>query len=584
MADQIRIGDVTPRVRYVADGVTAQFTYPFPIFAETDLEVYIDGVQVAYPAGYVVEGAGSRAGGTVVLASPPAGNTAVTLVRRLTIARMSDFTTTGEFRAAAINDELDFQVAALQQVKDDLVRSIRLSEADGAAALVLPDAALRAERVFAFDGRGDAVATYVIAATEAPAIGAATPPPGTSSGSSGISSEASAYDHAHPLPGWNDIGLASQAEAEAGTDDTKVMTSIRASQAMAAYGQPTDTIARDMAVSALAYAIASADSVMLTGNVGKFILTDDFAADSLPTSANAIFDAARGYYHNPDSMTTASSLAAWNGATDKFTFSGDDIQGVIHDYSIRTNDTLDGNFSFDFKWSCGGNNPRIGIYLTSDDAGFNPNSNSGGNLVGNSVTTAADSVCVEAQSSTSFRVYKSNVQQGGTITVAEQDALRIYREGATIKVSKGGIDQVTVTGNLPGTYRGVICEGNFSSTDFDDVSWTVPAPPGNMELAPAPEDLADADPLDVVGYFVFELVDTISFGIDIVGAVSLDGGSTYATGSWTRIGNVGDEERQLYRLDADVSAQSGSSLTYRLTTANNKQVRFHGCVGLVAIY
>lgn len=584
MADQIRIGDVTPRVRYIADGVTAQFTYPFPIFADADLEVYVDGVQVTYPAGYVVEGAGSRAGGTVTFPNPPGDNAAVTLVRRLTIARTSDFTTSGEFRAVAINDELDFQTVALQQVKDDLVRSIRLSKADDAAVLVLPDAALRAERAFAFDGRGDATATYVISSTEAPVIGATTPSPNTGSGSPGASSKASASDHAHPLPTWTDIGLASQAEAEAGMDDSKIMTSLRTAQAMAVLGQPSDLVARNMAASALGHAMASADSAAISGGIGEFMLTDNFIADSLPTSTNAVFDEDGGYYHNPDSITTVSSLAEWNGATDKFTFSGDDIQGVTHDYAIRTNDTLDGDFSLDFKWSCGSNNPRIGIYLTSDDADFNPNSNSGGNLVGDSVTTAADSVCVEAKSSTSFNVYKSNVQQGATITVAEQDALRIYREGAAIKISKGGIDQITVAGDLSGTYRAVICEGNYSSTDFDDVSWTVPAIPKDMELVSASKNLIDADPLDVIGYFVFEPIGTITFGTDLVGIVSIDGGSNYASGTWTKLGDIGAGGRQLYRLDTDVSGQSGSSLTYRLMTANNKQVLYHDCVGLVAIY
>ena len=44
MVEHIRIGDVAPRVHYVADGVQTGFTYPFPIFAEGDLEVRLDGL------------------------------------------------------------------------------------------------------------------------------------------------------------------------------------------------------------------------------------------------------------------------------------------------------------------------------------------------------------------------------------------------------------------------------------------------------------------------------------------------------------------------------------------------------------
>ena len=45
MAEHITIGDVAPRVQYVADGVLADFTYPFPIFAEEDLEI-LDWVEI----------------------------------------------------------------------------------------------------------------------------------------------------------------------------------------------------------------------------------------------------------------------------------------------------------------------------------------------------------------------------------------------------------------------------------------------------------------------------------------------------------------------------------------------------------
>ena len=43
MAEHITIGDVAPRVQYVADGVLTAFTYPFPIFEEGDLEIRLDG-------------------------------------------------------------------------------------------------------------------------------------------------------------------------------------------------------------------------------------------------------------------------------------------------------------------------------------------------------------------------------------------------------------------------------------------------------------------------------------------------------------------------------------------------------------
>lgn len=40
MNNHIQISDVTPRIQYVADGSQTQFSYPFPIFVEDDLELY----------------------------------------------------------------------------------------------------------------------------------------------------------------------------------------------------------------------------------------------------------------------------------------------------------------------------------------------------------------------------------------------------------------------------------------------------------------------------------------------------------------------------------------------------------------
>ena len=70
MAEHIRIGDVAPRVHYVADGSQTVFVYPFPIFGADDIEVHVDGLRIA--SGYAVSGAGKSEGGTTTFAVPPA--------------------------------------------------------------------------------------------------------------------------------------------------------------------------------------------------------------------------------------------------------------------------------------------------------------------------------------------------------------------------------------------------------------------------------------------------------------------------------------------------------------------------------
>lgn len=153
MDEHIRIGDVAPRVQYAADGAQTSFTYPFPIFEAADLEVRIDGS--VQNAGFTVGGAGSSDGGTVAFAAPPAAGTLVTLRRNLVVARTSDFQENGVLRSRTLNDELDYQVAALQEVKEELGQTIRLDPGEVGTLSALPARSVRANRLLAFDSVGD---------------------------------------------------------------------------------------------------------------------------------------------------------------------------------------------------------------------------------------------------------------------------------------------------------------------------------------------------------------------------------------------------------------------------------------------
>ena len=98
----------------------------------------LDGLVLA--SGYSVTGAGALGGrqrGLRCAAAPPARR--VTLRRNLAVARTSDFQANGILRARTLNDELDYQVAALQEVKEELGNALRLdpSEVGGAATLPL---------------------------------------------------------------------------------------------------------------------------------------------------------------------------------------------------------------------------------------------------------------------------------------------------------------------------------------------------------------------------------------------------------------------------------------------------------------
>ncbi len=153
MPEHITIGDVAPHALYVADGVQSAFTYPFPIFAAADLEVRVN--RVPQSGGFAVSGAGQSAGGQVVFAAPPAAGALVALRRRLRVARSTDFQDNGVLRARTLNDELDYQTAALQDVAAEIAGAIRLDPSEVGGRLTLPAREARTNRVLGFDSLGD---------------------------------------------------------------------------------------------------------------------------------------------------------------------------------------------------------------------------------------------------------------------------------------------------------------------------------------------------------------------------------------------------------------------------------------------
>lgn len=140
MTEHIKINDVAPRIQHLGNGVALAFAFPFLIFNGSEMEVWLDDQHATQ--GFTVTGAGASGGGAVTFAAPPADGVRVTLLRRLALERQSDFQTDGIIRAKVLNDELDYQTAAIQQVADDVSRAVKQSARSGAIAdLTLPEPA-----------------------------------------------------------------------------------------------------------------------------------------------------------------------------------------------------------------------------------------------------------------------------------------------------------------------------------------------------------------------------------------------------------------------------------------------------------
>ena len=150
----ITVGDISPRIQYLADGTQTVFTYPFPIFKAADMAVYLgNALQIR---GVTIAGAGQSRGGTVTFSTAPAQGVVVTLRRKLKIARTTDFQQSGAFRAKVLNDELDYQTAAIQQVNEALSRTLRRAfTSTSNVALILPEP--KADTLLGWNTRADAL-------------------------------------------------------------------------------------------------------------------------------------------------------------------------------------------------------------------------------------------------------------------------------------------------------------------------------------------------------------------------------------------------------------------------------------------
>ena len=159
----ISISDNNPRVSYtVAEGVTqTAFTVNFEFFDDADLNFYVDGTLKTLTTHYTVTG-GSGATGTINTTAGNsvtgiAGGSTVVITREISLARTTDFPSSGAFQVATLNTELDRFTAIAADILDDTTRSIQLADSDATASMTLPLKADRVGKVLGFNANTGAV-------------------------------------------------------------------------------------------------------------------------------------------------------------------------------------------------------------------------------------------------------------------------------------------------------------------------------------------------------------------------------------------------------------------------------------------
>ena len=160
------ISATSPRVQYtVGSSSTTTFAYGFPIFQEADLKVYVDSTLKTLTTHYSVTGEGTTSGGNVVFGTGVT-NCTVTIFRDVTIARTTDFPTSGAFQVGSLNTELDTITAVQQELEDKITRSLRLDDEDGTVAMTLPLKADRVGKVLGFNSSTGVPESYVYLTNE----------------------------------------------------------------------------------------------------------------------------------------------------------------------------------------------------------------------------------------------------------------------------------------------------------------------------------------------------------------------------------------------------------------------------------
>lgn len=115
MTDWLDVSSTDPRVSYAVGPAQTIFTVPFLFFADTDLDVSVNGILQTINIHYTVSGALNPSGGTVTFLTAQAGVT-VLIVRDVPLALSTHVPPSGPLDVPGINFQFSKLVAMIQQV------------------------------------------------------------------------------------------------------------------------------------------------------------------------------------------------------------------------------------------------------------------------------------------------------------------------------------------------------------------------------------------------------------------------------------------------------------------------------------
>jgi hypothetical protein len=165
------ISSTTVKNSYNGDGSTTTFSYTFKIFADSDLQVIIRNNTTAtetvktLTTHYTVTGVGSASGGSVIFTAGniPASGETVVLRRAVPQTQAIDYIANDPFPAESHEEGLDRAMMTLQQVQEEVTRSIKLSRTNTMTSTEFTiGASARAGKFLSFDSNGELVVSQEV--------------------------------------------------------------------------------------------------------------------------------------------------------------------------------------------------------------------------------------------------------------------------------------------------------------------------------------------------------------------------------------------------------------------------------------
>ena len=152
---------------YSGNGSTTAFTYYFAINSTSELVVFIrssTGTETtkSITTHYTVADAGAS-GGTVTMGSAPASGETLVLIRDTSLTQGTDYVANDPFPAETHESALDKLQMQIQEVQEEVDRSLKISRTNTMTSTSFTDnAASRASKVLSFDSSGELSVTNEI--------------------------------------------------------------------------------------------------------------------------------------------------------------------------------------------------------------------------------------------------------------------------------------------------------------------------------------------------------------------------------------------------------------------------------------